>query len=91
MDKFSKFNFVTYFVIILGLSVYFSFFVGTHIDYLDDKAMHKKGYGPMGTWYAFIIGLSFQFLCEIILLVFFINWEHCAFKAHQEMIEENKL
>ena len=37
----------------------------------------------MGTWWAFIIGLSFQFICEVIILIFFINWKECAEKAYE--------
>jgi hypothetical protein len=59
MEKFSKFNFITYFVIILGVSIYLSMFTGTHIKLVDNKYIHEKGFGPMGTWYAFIAGLSF--------------------------------
>jgi Na+-driven multidrug efflux pump len=59
MDKFSKFNFVTYFIIILGLSIYMSLYTGEHVVIVDNKQIHKKGFGPMGTWYSFIIGLSF--------------------------------
>jgi hypothetical protein len=90
MGIFSKFNFITYFVIILGLSIYMSFFVGTHIQIIEDKTITKKGLGPMGTWYSFIIGLSFQIMCEITILIFFINWKECAIKAHEEMLEEKK-
>lgn len=43
----------------------------------------------MGTWYAFITGLGFQFICEITILIFFIDWKECAIKAHEEMIREN--
>ena len=45
----------------------------------------------MGTWYAFICGLSFQFICEITLLFFFIDWDKCAQAAYEEnqvIIEE---
>lgn len=90
MEKFSKFNFVTYFVIILGLSIYFSFYVGNHIDIMDKNQIPKKGLGLMGTWYAFIIGLSFQFFCEVIILIFVIDWKESAKRAHIEMCEDHK-
>lgn len=93
MKSFSKFNFITYFVIILGLSVYFSLYTGHHTYINEDKTIHKqkKGYGPMGTWYAFICGLTFQFICEITLLFFFIDWDKCAqaaFDENEVIIEE---
>jgi Na+-driven multidrug efflux pump len=84
MTKFGKFNFITYFVIILGLSIYLCIFTGEHVLLDDGVTTHKKGYGPMGTWYAFIIGLSFQFICEITLLIFVIDWDKCAELAYEE-------
>ena len=44
MDKFSKFNFITYFVIILGLSVYLSLFTGTHIKLINNKYIHEANF-----------------------------------------------
>ena len=59
MEMFSKFNFVTYFIIICPVTVLLAFYVGEHESFHNDKLTSSKGYGPMGTWYAFICGLSF--------------------------------
>jgi Na+-driven multidrug efflux pump len=57
VDLFSKFNIVTYFVIILPVSSILAFYVGTHTDYTNNKVV--PGEGQMGTWHAFWIGLIF--------------------------------
>ena len=37
MSKFSKFNFVTYFVIICPVTVYLAFYTGEHLSYIKGK------------------------------------------------------
>ena len=59
MDLFSKFNFVTYFVIICPLTAYLAFYTGAHYTMIDGQEQVSFGFGPMGTWYSFIIGLAF--------------------------------
>ena len=59
MEMFSKFNFVTYFVIICPATILLAFYVGEHVTYEHDQIITEKGFGPMGTWYAFIGGLCF--------------------------------
>ena len=83
VELFSKFNFVTYFVIILPVSWILALSVGTHTDSVTGKTV--SGQGQMGTWYAFMIGLSFQLTMEIVLLKFYINWDEIAFETCKQM------
>ena len=72
VEMFSKFNFVSYFIIILPCTYFLAFHVGEHVT-AEGKTI--KGLGQMGTWYSFMIGLTFQLIMEISLLVFYIDWK----------------
>ena len=85
---FSKFNFVTYFIIICPFSILFSLYIGQHENFSNGKSITNQGYGPMGTWYAFILGLNFQLIMEMSLLTFYINWKVCALEVNLEMKED---
>ena len=83
MTTFSKFNFITYFIIIVPLSVLLSFYVGGHESEKHHVlSKHERyidsGYGQMGVWYAFMIGLCFQNIMEMIYIYFVFDWAEIA-------------
>lgn len=82
VDLFGKFNFVSYFVIILPLTYVLVFRVGSHIDETGKTII---GYGEMGVWYSFIVGFVFQLFMEIYFLCFSINWRDVSDEIYMSM------
>ena len=92
MDIFNKFNFISYFLIIVPLSIVLTFYVGKFNAHVDHGWFHtivkKDGLGQMGVWYAFMAGLSFQLITEIYFIFFSINWAEAAIEAAKLIADE---
>jgi len=70
---FNKINFISYYVLLLPLSILFVFYIGTNENYY--MADQKRGMGQIGIWYAFIIALSHQIIGQVVFLHFVVDWQ----------------
>jgi hypothetical protein len=67
---------VSYYLIILPLAIWFTFYVGTHLKIIADIGLESEaiGMGQIGIWSAFAIGVFLLIIMQQVVILKVADW-----------------
>jgi Na+-driven multidrug efflux pump len=80
---------VTYYILMIPMAVGFAFHTGSHMDYHHKKKVH--GMGIRGIWLSSALSLMFQLAMQLIILLWYVDWQEISDRVRDEFHSPLKL